>query len=78
MAAFLTLGKVDGYQATPELSRVSGVFRDDFRTFPITFKYSVRPDRLAAPRISPLIPYMKINGPRDHRNPTIKKMLILC
>ena len=42
LAAFL--GKVDGYQATPELSRVSGVFRDGFRTFPIIFEYSGTPN----------------------------------
>ena len=75
LAAFLTLGKVDGYQATPELSRVSGVFRDGFRTFPIIFEYSgtpniVRLDQIGLDITTDSLYAMVLEIPP---NPTIKK-----
>ena len=76
LAAFL--GKVDGYQATPELSRVSGVFRDGFRTFPIIFEYSgtpniVRLDQIGLDITNDSLYAMVLEILEIPRNPTIKK-----
>ena len=76
LAAFL--GKVDGYQATPELSRVSGVFRDGFRTFPIIFEYSgtpniVRLDQIGLDITTDSLYAMVLEILEIPRNPTIKK-----
>ena len=76
LAAFL--GKVDGYQATPELSRVSGVFRDGFRTFPIIFEYSgtpniVRLDQIGLDITTDSLYAMVLEILEIPRNPTIEK-----